>query len=358
MAVMNRRAGAYKELFMLKFCTEASIAAEVRRLVKNSKDVKLAVAYWGDGACKRLSLATAAKLTVICNARSGSCNPKELEKLLELQGRGARIQTLDDLHAKVYLTREGAIVGSSNASANGQAEDGEAADSLREANLLIDNGEALDTLITWFDAALEASEELNAAIVDEVRAIWGDRNLDSRRKRLRRKHASLLKAAREDPTAFQNANIFIALYKERSDPEAISAVKSYKEKRRKDNEKVQDAQLKKVLGVRWWTYDGWKLPSASWLIDCYDGPRTTRINGIARTGDPTYSTVFGRSRKTAWIAFKEKTIDLNHSKFVIVREDEALIVSQVKDLWKVATRTERKDEMALIPFSRALEVLS
>lgn len=343
---------------MLKLCTESSIAAEVRTLVKTSKEVKLAVAYWGDGACKRLSLATAAKLTVICNARSGSCNPKELERLLELQGRGARIQTLDDLHAKVYLTREGAIVGSSNASANGQAEDGEAADSLREANLLIDNGEALDTLSTWFDAALEASEELNSAIVDEVRAIWGDRNRDSRRKRLTRKHASLLKAARDDPTAFQNANIFIALYTERSDPEAKSAVKNYKEKRRQDNEKVQDTQLKKVLGMPWWTYDGWKLPSASWLIDCYDGPRTTRINGITRTGDPTYSTVFGRSRKTAWVAFKEKIINLNRSEFVIDKEDEKVIESRVKDLWELATSDEQNDEMALIPLLKALEVLS
>jgi hypothetical protein len=47
---------------------------------------------------------------------SGACNPDVIRKLMNL---GAEIKMVDGMHARIYWTRAGAIIGSANASANG-----------------------------------------------------------------------------------------------------------------------------------------------------------------------------------------------------------------------------------------------
>jgi hypothetical protein len=61
------------------------------------------------------------------------------------------VRTCDNLHAKVWLTEAGVIIGSSNASTNGLDLEGKEASSLIEANLFTDEQPTLTTISKWFD---------------------------------------------------------------------------------------------------------------------------------------------------------------------------------------------------------------
>jgi hypothetical protein len=51
----------------------------VREILAPNKPIRAAVAYWGDGAVKRLGIRKGQNLTVICDLLSGCCNAREIE---------------------------------------------------------------------------------------------------------------------------------------------------------------------------------------------------------------------------------------------------------------------------------------
>lgn len=76
----------------------------------------MAVPYFGTGGAKQLPLAEGSRLVVNCSeaaVKAGQVNPTELLKLLR---RGVEIHSSPDLHAKVFVFRSRAVVGSSNVS--------------------------------------------------------------------------------------------------------------------------------------------------------------------------------------------------------------------------------------------------
>ena len=58
-----------------------------RKMVKGCSDLRIAVAFWGEGAAKTLRLTGARRGRIICNLESGACNPKEVRKLLTASRR-------------------------------------------------------------------------------------------------------------------------------------------------------------------------------------------------------------------------------------------------------------------------------
>jgi hypothetical protein len=94
--------------------------SEIKKLLESSSQIRAAVAYWGADAMEQLGIEGLAgrDVIIICDLMSGACNPDEIERLQKYLGR-QRVLMRDNLHAKVWLTEKGAIVGSSNASANG-----------------------------------------------------------------------------------------------------------------------------------------------------------------------------------------------------------------------------------------------
>ncbi len=84
------------------------------------------------GQGESLGIQNDQNLTIVCDVRSGACNPAEICWLQNVLGT-QRVRTFDRPHAKVWLGREMAIVGSANASANGLGFKGEEATTLVEA---------------------------------------------------------------------------------------------------------------------------------------------------------------------------------------------------------------------------------
>jgi phosphatidylserine/phosphatidylglycerophosphate/cardiolipin synthase-like enzyme len=102
----------------MKFLDGAAATEEIKKLTVSSKNARLAVAFWGDGATAGLGLIEKGKsATIICNLKSGGTNPQEIQKLLD---NNISVKQCDTLHGKVYLFDDHVILGSSNASANGQ----------------------------------------------------------------------------------------------------------------------------------------------------------------------------------------------------------------------------------------------
>ena len=76
----------------------------------------IAVAYFGDKGDKLLHLREGSSLVVdasIATVASGSTSPAALERM---RRKGARVYTIEHLHAKVYAFRDVAFVGSANTS--------------------------------------------------------------------------------------------------------------------------------------------------------------------------------------------------------------------------------------------------
>jgi hypothetical protein len=67
---------------VVRLLDEKGVIAPIRKMVKGCSDLRIAVAFWGEGAAKTLRLTGARRGRIICNLESGSCNPKEVRKLL------------------------------------------------------------------------------------------------------------------------------------------------------------------------------------------------------------------------------------------------------------------------------------
>jgi hypothetical protein len=88
----------------------------IKSVSKRSKRTKAAVAYFGKGAADQLSLKKGDTLLVamsLSNVSSGQVSPDDIQKLYD---KGVSIYNLGNLHAKVYLFDNTAIIGSANVS--------------------------------------------------------------------------------------------------------------------------------------------------------------------------------------------------------------------------------------------------
>jgi hypothetical protein len=98
------------------FLYGAALAERIRELTRGA-GVRCAVAYWGEGAREMLFADRAGGVAprVVCDLVRGGTNPDEIE---DLRGAGVEVRMAHMLHAKVYLSDAGAVVGSANASRN------------------------------------------------------------------------------------------------------------------------------------------------------------------------------------------------------------------------------------------------
>lgn len=159
----------------MEFKDEVGAATATKQLIAAAERAKLAVAFWGKGALKTLGLERAGlTLTILCNLDSGACNPKEIRRLQTVFGVD-NVKTLARLHAKVYWTPEGALLGSSNASANGLAVEGYASQSWAEANLLIREPTALKELEDWFDQRWSEGRTIQETDLKRAEQLWRKR---------------------------------------------------------------------------------------------------------------------------------------------------------------------------------------
>jgi hypothetical protein len=92
----------------------------ITRLARKAISVRVAVAYFGQGASRLLPLKTGSVLVVDLSkaaVRSGQTCPQEIIKLLR---RGVEVHSCSNLHAKVFVFGRRALVGSANVSRNSE----------------------------------------------------------------------------------------------------------------------------------------------------------------------------------------------------------------------------------------------
>jgi len=96
---------------------ENALSQEIKKLLSKENKLRIAVAFIGDGACNLINQKTN-DVKIICNLTMGGTNPTEVKALINRFNRG-NVKHVDNLHAKLYIGTEYAIVGSANMSANG-----------------------------------------------------------------------------------------------------------------------------------------------------------------------------------------------------------------------------------------------
>ncbi|MCW3845970.1 phospholipase D family protein [Sphingomonas sp. LB-2] len=158
----------------MKLLDETDALSEIRDLLRQTDSARLAVAFWGKGAIERLGLdRLGLTADILCNLDSGACNPAELRRIRALPG--ITLKSHPSLHAKVYWTPQGAVIGSSNASANGLALEGDAAGGWREANVRLDGTAMLDDIVTWFDTLFAQGNAILDEDLERAEQIWKTR---------------------------------------------------------------------------------------------------------------------------------------------------------------------------------------
>lgn len=105
---------------MTRFLSNDALWSELSARVKESSNVKAAVAYLGRGGADLLPLKKGDTLVVnlgIQTVKQGATSPKEVQRLIK---RGVRVFTRSTLHAKFFICNSTLLVGSANVSRNSQ----------------------------------------------------------------------------------------------------------------------------------------------------------------------------------------------------------------------------------------------
>jgi PLD-like domain len=199
----------------MKFLNRDDTEGEVGKLLSNAKRIRIAVAYWGQGVSERLGLLSSktCDIEVVCDLLSGACNPDELTKLRDALGHD-RVLKCRKLHAKVWLVDGRCILGSSNASTNGLAQEGKELDGLIEANVLIDDPACVRAISEWYETSVrKAATEISGKDLELARARWKAR----RRIRPPPDEPTLLAALQANKDAMSGKNVFVFARSETED---------------------------------------------------------------------------------------------------------------------------------------------
>lgn len=255
---------------MAEFISERSMGRAVEALVGDADDVRIAVAFWGDGGTALLgglSKPGREKPRVICNLESGACNPDELHRLRKV----VRLRTHPQLHAKVYWTPRGVILGSSNASTNGLWGEGKESRGWREANLLVRDHTVIDEIGAWFDEQWLEGLAATSLRIEGARSLWlsGKDRAPTGRSLSR----SLFTAYRDNPRHPAWKRVKVAFSTEGPTDEG---------KKEYDAERAGNSALQEA-----YFYEGWKgkFGKGDWVVDVDAISKSISVS-ILRIGDP------------------------------------------------------------------------
>lgn len=324
----------------LELIREHQIADAVRRIRRPREEIMVAVPYWGNEGAELVGLQKGQHVRIVCNLDSNGCNPYEVEKLVKL---GAKVRSHPRLHAKIYVTNYGAIIGSSNASQFGIADDGARIVSSIEANVLTTSPCMIKAAIDTFEEAWASNEGFNVtpAALGLAKARW--------KARPRLAHPvtakTLLAACREQPEQFEN--VFVAAYSQPLGPGGRDKLKSFRKQ-------AKGGHLARAeLGVgdfrRAWGYQyDEPLVPGSWLIDL-DCRKGGRVYGCSRVPIPALALrVHDESDLTVTVpgvATSEET----GRRFPISFDEKAALVAVRKALLETASGP--------VPISEALKII-
>jgi hypothetical protein len=216
----------------IDFVSDALFADKLRELIQEAESLVFAVAFWGRGASEELGLhklRISQQVKIVCDLDSGGCNPEEVERLMSLSG--VTVKKLSGLHAKVYWSGHGVLVGSSNASANGLAfERNELAGTI-EANTFASDVTLIQQVKLWLDnRVLADADEISNEDIMRAKSLWSLRRRD--RKMLvtsGKTTRNLLEEIKKSPDIFADRRIVVWIYDD--EPRDAPALKKLKDVR-------------------------------------------------------------------------------------------------------------------------------
>ncbi|MFV3089357.1 phospholipase D-like domain-containing protein [Pseudomonas sp. GW6] len=155
------------------FLTAKNYLESVDGLLKDSKAIDIAVAFWGQGA-ELLIPQAGKKLRILCNLAMGGTNPKVIRDLRAYSS--VEIKALNRLHAKVMIGDQRAIIGSANCSANGLNYEGDELKGWYEAGYRIDDVIQLEHMQAWFDSLWAEALPITESMLNDASRIWSQRS--------------------------------------------------------------------------------------------------------------------------------------------------------------------------------------
>lgn len=315
---------------MAKFHDERSVIAPIRRIAKGCKDLRVAVAFWGADGAETLSLKGARKGRIICNLESGACNPKEIRKLRRASKK-FKVKSHPRLHAKIYWSPQAAVIGSSNASANGLVVGAAEAKGWREANLWVDQHDLLRDVGKRFNDLWREAKPITNQGLKDAEVKWKERAKETKIFSIENK--TLLKAFVEDPAAFRDQKIFLAMYDEDVSEEAAAAERKWKSLNSTD--RFADGLVVKSSGMA--AYEDWrKMPAGAWLIDCsYMGQRKPKFEGIYRVWE---GGIVKLSGSDVQFAYRTRSILVGSRSFKLSDDEKRVIEKHGERLFKASRR--------------------
>jgi hypothetical protein len=208
--------------------------SQICERLKVGTNIRIAVAYWGKGAIERLGIKELKRrdIKIVCDLLSGACNPDEVQELRDVLGR-ERVRKLSRLHAKVWIFDNCAVVGSSNASTNGLAQEGCEADGLIEANVLIDDEPRISKISDWYENKVwRFASEITDTDLKTAQRKWKERF----KKRPLPEQDTLLKALQANPSAMDGRDVWVCAWPwEDLDKTGKAALRDVQKDRENDN---------------------------------------------------------------------------------------------------------------------------
>lgn len=196
------------------FVTSKNYRHELSALIDSSERVDVAVAFWGEGSDALLALPGNKPVRVVCNLSSGGTNPEPIAQLLR---QGVNVRQLDDLHAKVVLGTDAALVGSANFSTNGLQLEGPEVAGWSEAGLMTTTGADLREIAQWFDAEWARACPIEVHDLKRALAAW-------KRRRAARPTVKQVKSLADfAPADVKDRDLYIAIWSEQPSPGADAA---------------------------------------------------------------------------------------------------------------------------------------
>ncbi|MEN2749502.1 phospholipase D family protein [Sphingomonas sp. T9W2] len=178
--------------------------AERVKAISRGAGARLAVAFWGGGAAKDLfgSADTARQARILCDVTLGGTQEKALRELGAPDNK--RLRQVRALHAKLYLSDQGVVIGSANASTAALGFDGRAPRHVELGAYHPPGADMWQAARTWFDDLYRPAARVDDDALARARMSWRPPPpaLDAR-------PGSLLDAVRLHPDRYRALGFFL-----------------------------------------------------------------------------------------------------------------------------------------------------
>ncbi|WP_369929862.1 hypothetical protein [Xanthomonas sp. NCPPB 2632] len=163
---------------------------------------------------------------MLLELRSGGTNPAEVRRLIDLPH--VEVKQFTRLHAKAYIAKEGVVIGSTNASANGLGSEGSQSTSWHELAVRTTDASVVQDTKRWFKNKWSAGQPIKSRDLTQAELKWKERQ--KIRPKGVNKAKDILAAALDDPNNYRNRDLFVVVTTIPWDSEGDADAKDYKEK--------------------------------------------------------------------------------------------------------------------------------